>query len=293
MPLTVSFDLSKYLHLKVIGTDATEICLFLATKYSSAEVVSKLLKNGTSINGTSLYGRSCLHLAAYHGRNEIIHHLLAAGIDSSLKDTFNKTAVQYARENEHFEAARWCWLGRWQYGSSGGIQITRDEPQTPKLLRRPEYEKTDRKSEKRSKRQMSGNEQKVKNWLQKSDEYQTSTQPEVKPEPQPEVQSDERKSILKLNREKSSDSNRAKGVNFVDVTTTERYTNARKSIFVPLPVPNGLADTNGTSLKSSSTINENLFSKTEIPSTPKDDQQVKPVILTRWHQAGYVLIILF
>ena len=59
-----------------------------------------------------MYGRTSLHFAAYHGRSEIIHQLLGAGLDSSIQDAFGKTAVHYARENEHFEAARWCWLGK-------------------------------------------------------------------------------------------------------------------------------------------------------------------------------------
>ena len=88
------------------------------------------------LKSRSLYGRTSLHFAAYHGRSEIIHQLLGAGLDSSIQDAFGKTAVHYARENEHFEAARWCWLGRWQYGSQGGIQKAKDENGNPgpKLL---------------------------------------------------------------------------------------------------------------------------------------------------------------
>lgn len=98
---------------KIIGSDATEVCLFLAMKYGTSEIVCKLLQLGVFIHGASLYGRTSLHMAAFHGRSEIIHHLIGAGLDSTVTDAFGKTAVHYARENEYFEAARWCWLGRW------------------------------------------------------------------------------------------------------------------------------------------------------------------------------------
>ena len=45
-------------------------------------------------------------------QSEIIHHLIGAGLDSTVVDAFDKTAVHYARQNEYFEAARWCWLGK-------------------------------------------------------------------------------------------------------------------------------------------------------------------------------------
>ena len=141
---------------KIIGSDATEVCLFLAMKYGTSETVASLLQLGVFIHGASLYGRTSLHMAAFHGRSEIIHHLIGAGLDSSITDAFGKTAVDYARENEYFEAARWCWLGelrfnieslnlrdkcdveprmkgRWQYGSQGGIKLAKSDEQ-PRLL---------------------------------------------------------------------------------------------------------------------------------------------------------------
>ena len=44
--------------------------------------------------------------------------MIGAGLDSTIVDAFDKTAVHYARENEYFEAARWCWLGKFYLQSS-------------------------------------------------------------------------------------------------------------------------------------------------------------------------------
>ena len=145
------------------------------------------------LKSRSLYGRTSLHFAAYHGRSEIIHQLLGAGLDSSIQDAFGKTAVHYARENEHFEAARWCWLGssqmlsksgqfsmavtlidffklekgRWQYGSQGGIQKTKDENGNPgpKLLQSL-HQKKNQPSMANTARSKSS--EKVQKWLRSS-----------------------------------------------------------------------------------------------------------------------------
>ena len=95
--------------------------------------------------------------------------MLGAGLDSSIQDAFGKTAVHYARENEHFEAARWCWLGRWQYGSQGGIQKAKDENGNPgpKLLQSLHSKKKPSSSANTARSKSSEKVQKWLRWVSK------------------------------------------------------------------------------------------------------------------------------
>lgn len=110
-----------------IGSEATEMSIFLTIKYGSLQDLRRLIKMGAEINGTTLFERSCLHLAAFHGRVDMIHELLGNGISATKRDVLKHNARDYATKNGFYEAARWCWLGQWSYGSNGGVAVVNDE----------------------------------------------------------------------------------------------------------------------------------------------------------------------
>lgn len=109
---------------------ATEICTFLVVKYGSLDDLRKLIERGAAVSGRTLFERSTLHFAAYHGRTEFIHLLLGAGVGAGHKDYQGLTAKEYATKNGFYETARWCWLGQFNYGRHGGVMMPKEDKKT-------------------------------------------------------------------------------------------------------------------------------------------------------------------
>lgn len=80
--------------------------------YIDARMVELLLKKSTAVdirvsdtNGRQSNRWTALFFAAYLGKTDIADLLLRYGADKNIRDTYEKTADQYARENRHFETA--------------------------------------------------------------------------------------------------------------------------------------------------------------------------------------------
>jgi ankyrin repeat protein len=52
-------------------------------KYGTLDDLKKLIKMGAEINGSTVFDRTCLHLAAFNGRLDMIHELIGNGIRNS------------------------------------------------------------------------------------------------------------------------------------------------------------------------------------------------------------------
>ena len=62
------------------------------------ETVKLLVSLGSDVNAVGHFGWTPLHLAAYHGRNTIIEHLIKDGANPNVMDGFGQTplSISYA-----------------------------------------------------------------------------------------------------------------------------------------------------------------------------------------------------
>ena len=73
-----------------------------AASLGNKELVSQLLECGAAIEARANEGRTPLHEATRTNKNwEVIKTLLDRGADSTIRDEFGKTALDYVQENEH------------------------------------------------------------------------------------------------------------------------------------------------------------------------------------------------
>ncbi|CAG5077457.1 Oidioi.mRNA.OKI2018_I69.PAR.g8721.t1.cds [Oikopleura dioica] len=158
-----------------MGPEATEICTFLVVKYGSLDDLRKLIERGAAVSGRTLFERSTLHFAAYHGRTEFIHLLLGAGVGAGHKDYQGLTAKEYATKNGFYETARWCWLGQFNYGRHGGVMMPKEDKKSSagsnRSEKRPKMkEKVESAPVKSSQLPRQKSRKMVVNWLRESSE---------------------------------------------------------------------------------------------------------------------------
>jgi hypothetical protein len=78
---------------------------------SEAEVKAEISK--ADVNARSvIFGWTALIYAAWHGTAESVKMMLKAGADASHKDTFGKTAWDYAKKNEALKGTDAYWMLR-------------------------------------------------------------------------------------------------------------------------------------------------------------------------------------
>lgn len=71
--------------------DLTEIC--------------RLLANDVNLDGADYDGRTCIHLAASEGQNEVIKFLISKGVKIDPKDRWGGTPLDDARRHNHSSTA--------------------------------------------------------------------------------------------------------------------------------------------------------------------------------------------
>ena len=79
--------------------------LHSAIAVQNVSLVGKLLAKGAEVNKTQTAGVNALHSAAHRGQVEMIKLLLQYGADPSLKTEDGKTALDFAKADEHEAAA--------------------------------------------------------------------------------------------------------------------------------------------------------------------------------------------
>jgi len=84
------------------------------------EVVQILIEAGADVNARDdKYGGTALMRAAGAGQREIAMYLLEAGADANAKDEDGRTALMYAKENEHYDIVELIY-------EAGGRSIIKD-----------------------------------------------------------------------------------------------------------------------------------------------------------------------
>ena len=63
--------------------------------------IKRLVANGVDLNETDYDGRTCIHLAASEGREEVIQYLLAKKVVIDPKDRWGGTPLQDAQRHNH------------------------------------------------------------------------------------------------------------------------------------------------------------------------------------------------
>ena len=143
-------------------------------KYGSLDDLRKLIERGATVSGRTLFERSTLHFAAYHGRTEFVHLLLGAGVGAGHKDYQGLTAKEYATKNGFYETARWCWLGQFNYGRNGGVMAQKEEKKnsasSSKSEIRVKMKEKSRSSSAKSALPTQKSRKMVVNWLRESSE---------------------------------------------------------------------------------------------------------------------------
>lgn len=71
-------------------------------KFSIMSDLYILLGGGADVNPADISGLTPLHLAARLGNESLVRILLDRGADPSLKDMYNFTSYDHAKENSHF-----------------------------------------------------------------------------------------------------------------------------------------------------------------------------------------------
>lgn len=84
--------------------DFFELC-----KTGTALQISAAIKAGASINDRTDDGATPLICAAFNSNPEVITTLLKAGADATTKSNRNKTAFDYAKENEDLKGTSAYW----------------------------------------------------------------------------------------------------------------------------------------------------------------------------------------
>uniref|UniRef100_A0A7R9Y986 Uncharacterized protein n=1 Tax=Pinguiococcus pyrenoidosus TaxID=172671 RepID=A0A7R9Y986_9STRA len=88
-------------------TDVADPPILLACQSGSTSVVKVLLAWGTSLAQTkNSQGRGCLHVAALHGKADVVALLLAEGADVNARDDAGKTPLHLVAATPHVEVAR-------------------------------------------------------------------------------------------------------------------------------------------------------------------------------------------
>jgi ankyrin repeat protein len=81
---------------RLLATSEAERYLLEAARAGEVDIVTGLLKAGTSVEARDKRGFSPLILAAYHGHTETVRTLLAAGADACAGDNRGNTALMGA-----------------------------------------------------------------------------------------------------------------------------------------------------------------------------------------------------
>lgn len=68
--------------------------LHIAATFGKTEAAKLLIENGANINATSADGSTPLHIAAFFGRVEIVKALLAKNAATSVKNSYDATALE-------------------------------------------------------------------------------------------------------------------------------------------------------------------------------------------------------
>lgn len=76
--------------------------LRIAAEHARLEVIDRLLDAGRPVDGVDADGSTALHEAAYSGRPDSVHHLLARGADPARRDTrFAGTPLDWCRHRRN------------------------------------------------------------------------------------------------------------------------------------------------------------------------------------------------
>lgn len=87
------------------------LALFIACHRGYLGLILELINRAAiDINGTTLFGRGALHVAAYQGFVGCVSLLLSEGAVSNRIDVQGKTALALASENGHVHCERRLWL---------------------------------------------------------------------------------------------------------------------------------------------------------------------------------------
>ena len=63
--------------------------------------------------------------------NSVFYLQIIIQNSATKRDVLRKSARDYATANGFYEAARWCWLGQWSYGSKGGVNVVDTQSDPP------------------------------------------------------------------------------------------------------------------------------------------------------------------
>ena len=75
--------------------------LFPCAAAGDATTLKNLISCKVSVNAVDYSGQSALHLAAYHGRAEVVQILVEAGADTSQQNIWGKSTMDYAAQGGH------------------------------------------------------------------------------------------------------------------------------------------------------------------------------------------------
>lgn len=89
------------------------VALFIATFHGYLSLMLDLLNHSAAnINGSTIFGRTALHLAAFRGHIGCVSLLLSEGADSTAIDVFGKTPLQLAQVNKHVYCQKRLYIHR-------------------------------------------------------------------------------------------------------------------------------------------------------------------------------------